>query len=82
MEDPRQLWGQRIRLARHTVGMTQKQLAAAMSVDQQLVSQWETGGCAPRDDKRATLARILGVNAEALFAYPDPDDTNGDEKAA
>lgn len=81
MRTVRAIWGQRIIAARRAVKMTQVQLAAALGVTQQLVSHWEHGLSAPRDDKRAHLARILGVAPEELFAYPDPP-SNGDEAAA
>lgn len=80
MRTVRTIWGQRIITARRAVGMTQVQLAAALGVTQQLVSNWEHGRSAPRDDKRAQLARILGVDPGVLFAYPDP--SNGDSEAA
>lgn len=80
MKTVRTLWGQRIRTARQAVGMTQVQLAGALKVTQQLVSAWEHGLMAPRDDRRAAVARVLGVPVDQLFAYPDPP--NGDEVAA
>lgn len=73
------LWGERIRLARHTAGLTQVQLAAAMGVAQQVVSAWEKGLYGPRDHKRIILARILGTTIEDLFPY---DPVNGDTEAA
>lgn len=79
MSATRAVWGQRIAEARRTVGMTQVQLAAALGVTQQLVSAWERGQSAPRDERRAQVARILGVTPDELFAYPDSD---GGEEAA
>ena len=73
----RTVWGQRIADARRAVNMTQVQLAGALGVTQQLVSKWERGLIAPRDDRRIQLARVLGVRAGDLFAY----DTNGEEAA-
>lgn len=61
--------------------MTQVQLAGALKVTQQLVSAWENGRMAPRDDRRIQIARILGVPTDELFAYPD-EDPNGDKQAA
>jgi transcriptional regulator with XRE-family HTH domain len=58
--------------------MTQVQLAGALGVTQQLISKWERGLIAPRDDRRVQLARILGVSPGDLFAY----DSNGDTEAA
>jgi len=77
------VWGQRILAARLAAGLTQVEVAHAMGVVQQVVSRWELGIAAPRDDNRRRLARLLGVNPSELFAYPDDDtDDNGDEKAA
>lgn len=79
MPQVRTVWGQRIAAARRAVAMTQVQLAAAVGVTQQLVSAWENGAAAPTIDRRPRVARILGVSADSLFAYPedDPDDENG-----
>lgn len=60
--------------------MTQVQLAAALGVTQQLVSAWEKGHSAPKDERRLQVARILGVKPEDLFAYPEQG--NGGEEAA
>lgn len=77
----RTVWGQRIRAARKAVGLSQVQLAAAVGVVQQIVSNWECGKTAPRYDCRPRLARVLGLNADDLFAYPI-EDVNGDDQAA
>jgi len=74
----RTLWGQRIITARRAAGLTQVQLAAAVGVPQQTISQWERGVAAPRDDRRPHLARALGTTPAELFAYPD----NGNGKEA
>ena len=74
----RTVWGQRIAASRRAVNMTQVQLAGALGVTQQLVSKWERGLIAPRDDRRIKLARILGVRPDDLFAY----EPNGGEEAA
>lgn len=79
MSPVRTVWGKRIAAARRAIPLTQVQLAAAVGVTQQLVSAWEKGIAAPAVDRRPRLARILGVPADELFAYPedDPDDENG-----
>jgi transcriptional regulator with XRE-family HTH domain len=69
----RAIWGQRIRDARQAAGLTQAQLALALGVDQANVSRWERGMLSPRDDRRARIAEILGVDAASLFSY-DPND--------
>lgn len=60
--------------------MSQVQLAGALGVTQQLVSAWERGLSAPKDDRRAQIARILGLPPGELFAYPS-DDPNGEAAA-
>lgn len=79
MQALRTLWGQRIITARRAAGLTQVQLAAAVGVPQQTISQWERGVAAPRDDRRPHLARALGITVAELFAYPDG--TNGGKAA-
>lgn len=75
MEEYKQFWGRRIRLARETAGQSQRSLAIAMSVDQAMVSRWERGLATPRDDKRLRLAEVLGVHPDHLFSY-EPDNGN------
>jgi DNA-binding transcriptional regulator YiaG len=50
---------------RARLGMTQAELAAALGVRQQTVSEWETGRYAPR----GASARMLGVVAEEASGY-------------
>lgn len=75
----RTIWGKRIAEARRAAGLTQVQLAAALTVDQQQVSAWERGIASPRSDRRVAVARALGVDPNILFAYPD--EPNGEEAA-
>lgn len=78
MEQYRRIWGRRIRDLRRAAGYSQRQLSVAMDCDQAMVSRWERGLGAPRDDNRVRLAAILGVEATWLFSY----DTNGDHGEA
>jgi transcriptional regulator with XRE-family HTH domain len=79
MPPPKTLWGQRIRRARHAAGLTQVQLAARIGVPQPVLSAWEVGLRAPRDDNRIRVAAALGIPAAQLFAYEaGPDDQNGE----
>ncbi|WP_369780459.1 helix-turn-helix domain-containing protein [Streptomyces sp. R33] len=60
---------------REAAGLSQDQIAKALSVRRETVTSWETGRTAPRPPKRAAYARLLeglstlhpinGVNAEA-----------------
>ncbi len=63
----RQAWGQAIRDQRKVVGLTQKQLAVALDVSFQSVSQWENGETAPRDDLRYRIADVLRCEHSFLF---------------
>lgn len=76
MEAYRQAWGRRIRTLRKAAGLSQRNLSVAMDIDQAMISRWERGLGAPRDDNRVRLAEILGVAPEELFSY-DLDD-NGE----
>lgn len=69
--------GERIRLRREELGMTQDEVARKMqgSVDGQRVSKWERGENRPRDESLEDLARVLKTSATTLLA-PAP---NGNE---
>jgi transcriptional regulator with XRE-family HTH domain len=47
--------------------MSQAKLAAALSVTQGAVSQWESGMSTPRTEKLPEIARILGCEIKDLF---------------
>lgn len=68
--------GERIRLRREELGMTQDEVARQMSgtVDGQRISKWERGENRPRDESLEDLARVLKTTALALLA-PEPDKT-------
>lgn len=57
----------KIKSCRLKIGMTQKELAEKMGVDQTAISQWETGESLPRADKLPHLARILGCTIDELL---------------
>jgi len=62
-----------IRRAREAKGMSQEQLAAAVTeniadrVSQQAVAKWESGETNPRADKLVTIAKVLGVTVDELL---------------
>jgi transcriptional regulator with XRE-family HTH domain len=73
--------GERIRLRREELGMTQDEVGRQMqgSVDGQRISKWERGENRPRDESLEDLARVLRTTPEALLlplangnATPDP----------
>ncbi|MFF1339832.1 telomere-associated protein Tap [Streptomyces sp. NPDC058290] len=67
---------------REAAGLSQDQIAKALSVRRETVTSWETGRTAPRPPKRAAYARLLeglstlhpvnAVNAEAPGDTPTP----------
>jgi transcriptional regulator with XRE-family HTH domain len=62
--------GERIRVRREELGMTQDEVARQMSgtVDGQRISKWERGENRPRDESLEDLARVLKTTPEALLA--------------
>ena len=59
--------GNLIREARKKKGLTQEQLADAIYVKKQAVSQWETGKTRPNMDSFEQLNRVLGINLAVTF---------------
>lgn len=53
--------------ARKKAGMTQKEVAKAVGVDQSAVSFWETGKTAPRSSILLILAKLYGVTVDELL---------------
>ena len=62
--------GRRLRAARRSAGLTQAQLARQLGVPTTGVANWETGYRAPRADRLAELARMLGVPPSELTSVP------------
>ncbi|MFJ3883305.1 telomere-associated protein Tap [Streptomyces sp. NPDC090077] len=58
---------------REAAGLSQDQIAKALSVRRETVTSWETGRTAPRPPKRAAYARLL----EGLAALHPPAPANG-----
>lgn len=63
--------GKNIRQVRSAKNMTQDDLAQAVHVTRQTVSNYETGHSRPDADTLVLLAEALGVSAEALLYGPD-----------
>lgn len=62
----REPWtAERIAALRAGLGLTQQEMAGALGVRQQTVSEWETGRYLPR----GASSRMLGVLAEGRFQY-------------
>ena len=64
-------WGTRVRERREQLAMTQRALAAASKVSQQMVSGVERGVLAPSDSTKWALAVALDVRPSELFPFPD-----------
>lgn len=60
MDRPYKEMGERIRQARSAKRLTQQNLADALNISVQSVSQWETGRNQPETDRLIALADILG----------------------
>ncbi|MCX5381249.1 helix-turn-helix transcriptional regulator [Streptomyces sp. NBC_00091] len=68
---------------REAAGLSQDQIAKALSVRRETVTSWETGRTAPRPPKRAAYARLLeGLAAlhpvNAVNATPAPEPTQAE----
>lgn len=57
----------RLKQVRKATGMTQADLALAVGVQQNTISQWENGERLVRSDKLPKLAQVLGCTIDALF---------------
>lgn len=59
--------GERIRLARESKDLTQKQLADLIGVSPQQVSAWELGNIKPGQDSLLKMVNTLGVAPRFFF---------------
>jgi transcriptional regulator with XRE-family HTH domain len=82
VDEWRALFGMKIREARTAVPFTQTEVAFLLKVAQTTVSAWERGLAIPRDELRPKIAHLLRSTVAELFAYPEEQDSNGDENAA
>lgn len=72
-EIPLTLWGSAVRLARHTRGLSQAELAHRIDVGQQTISKIERGAVCPTDEIKVSIAAALEVAVGDLFPWPDLD---------
>ena len=77
-EQPFGAAGERIRALREAKGLSRRDLADHLKVNVTSLVGWEGGRRIPREGVRVRLARILGTDAEALFAT---EQTNGNAVA-
>lgn len=59
--------GAKIRQLREQAGLTQKQFAEAVGVDQSAVARWESGENNPTAERIMQIADVLGCNPGDLF---------------
>ena len=64
---PRSEVGQRLAALRQAKGLTQKQLAEKIGVNQQDIAYWERQAPAPRGDVLPKLAEVLEVSVDELL---------------
>jgi transcriptional regulator with XRE-family HTH domain len=64
---PRPKQGSRLAALRKAAGLSQTELAKAISVSQQTVAYWETSAVPPRSDVLPKMAKALGVRVEDIL---------------
>jgi len=74
--------GGRLRTARRSVGLTQKQLAAELGVESITVSRWERGVTAPSLARLRRIAEITATTVSDLVRAPDAATAHAVELAA
>ena len=74
--------GVRLRTARRSVGLTQKQLAEALSVESITVSRWERGVTTPSLPRLRRIAEITESTVSDLVRAPDAATAHAVELAA
>lgn len=78
--------GEKLMKLRKKRGMSQQQVATALGVTRQTVSNWECDQGAPALDKASELARLYGVSLDDLVAddvevvMADPDRATGEPR--
>jgi transcriptional regulator with XRE-family HTH domain len=60
-------FGKRLKKARKSKNLTQKQLAESIGVNQKQYQHWERGRAEPSFDKVKRLSYMLGINVEWLL---------------
>lgn len=60
-----------IRSCRKRAGLTQQEMAKALSVSGAAVGQWETGETMPKAKLLPAIAKLLGCTIDELFAQEE-----------
>lgn len=63
-------WGAAMKRRRKVLGFSQSKLANLVEATQPMISDWENGRSAPRDDMKFRIAGALGVPVDYLFSFP------------
>ena len=74
--------GDRLRTARRSVGLTQKQLADELGVESITVSRWERGATTPSLPRLRRIAELTGTTTSDLVRAPDTATAHAVELAA
>lgn len=74
--------GGRLRIARRSVGLTQKQLAAELGVESITVSRWERGVTTPSLPRLRRIAELTETTVSDLVRAPDASTAHAVELAA
>ena len=74
--------GGRLRTARRSAGLTQKQLADELGVESITVSRWERGATSPSLPRLRRIAELTGTTVSDLVRAPDAASAHSVELAA
>jgi len=74
--------GGRLRIARRSTGLTQKQLAEALGVEPITVSRWERGVTTPSLPRLRRIAEVTETTVSDLVRAPDAASAHAVELAA
>ena len=74
--------GARVRIARRSAGLTQRQLADQLGVESITVSRWERGVTSPSIPRLKRIAEVTDTTVSDLVRAPDAHTTHGAELAA
>jgi ribosome-binding protein aMBF1 (putative translation factor) len=78
--EDREAFGQRVRVERDNLGLTQAELGAELEVHESTVSNWETGDHYPQAKKMRALAAFLNVTV--LWLRTGREEQHGDTHRA
>ena len=74
---PRPAFGQRLNLARETIGLSQAQVAEKLGISQAGYSSWERDPVALHPEQIVSVANILKISVEDLLGLTQPKIKSG-----